>query len=127
MTLFAPPALAGSTNLLQHFRAPRPIADVAEIVFVARGLETLTDGHWYANFGYYAAEPNRKAYGVGGKLYRLNLDSGQLTTLLADAQGTIRDPQVHYDAARFFSAIAERARSNITSTKSTPMAPACGN
>jgi cytochrome c553 len=69
---------------------------VESIVFAARGLNH-TDGHWYANFGYYSHDPDRKAYGIGGRLYRLDLDSGNLTTLLADDRGGVRDPCVHYD------------------------------
>src|SRR4029079_178388 len=58
------------------------------------------DPHWYANFGYYAHDPNRKPYGDGGKLYRLNLRTGKLITLLADGKGGIRDPQVSYDGRK---------------------------
>ncbi len=75
-----------------------PMAGVDELVFAARGVGH--DPHWYANFSYYAADANRKAYAQGGKLYRLNLRTGQLTTLLADPKGGVRDPQVHYDAQR---------------------------
>jgi hypothetical protein len=86
---------AAAGSLFEQFRAG-PMKGVEEIVFAARGLNQ-TDGHWYANFGYYAADPARKAYGMGGKLYRLNIATGQLTTLLEDARGSVRDPQVHYD------------------------------
>jgi hypothetical protein len=71
---------------------------VDELIFAARAMGH--DGHWYANFSYYAADANRKAYGKGGKLYRLNLRTGKLTTLLADPQGGVRDPQVHYDGTK---------------------------
>ncbi len=72
---------------------------VDQIVFAARNMGG--DGHWYANFGYYARNINRKAYGSpGGKLLRLNLKTGQLTALVDDPQGAIRDPQVHYDGQR---------------------------
>jgi len=76
-----------------------PMAEVGEIVFAARAPNP-TDGHWYANFGYYAADPNRKAYAKGGKLYRLELRTGKLTTIFADPAGGIRDPQVHYDGRK---------------------------
>src|ERR1700722_6881058 len=67
---------------------------VEEIVFAARFSGSPTgDGHWYANIGYYAQDENRKAYGKGGKLYKLNLKTGQLTTLLDDPEGGVRDPQ----------------------------------
>ncbi len=71
------------------------------IVFAARYSGSPSkDGHWYANFGYYGPDFNRKAYGEGGKLYKLDLASGRLTTLLADPQGGVRDPQVHYDGRK---------------------------
>ena len=38
----------------------RPMQGVEEIVFAARALNP-TDGHWYANFGYYGPDRNRKA------------------------------------------------------------------
>ncbi len=76
-----------------------PMAGVEEIVFAARKLNP-TDGHWYANFSYYAANPSRKAYREGTKLYRFNRRTQQLTAILADSAGGIRDPQVHYDGRR---------------------------
>jgi hydrazine synthase alpha subunit-like protein len=87
-------------GLLQEFLAG-PMAGAEEIIFAARFSGSPTgDGHWYANIGYYAFDANRKAYGEGGKLYRLNLKTGKLTTLLDDPRGGVRDPQVHYDARR---------------------------
>lgn len=72
---------------------------VSDIVFAGRHLGG--DGHWYANFAYYARQPERKAYGApGGKLYRLNVTTGRVTTLVDDPQGAVRDPQVHYDGGR---------------------------
>jgi hypothetical protein len=90
------PAQAGP--LLDAFRV-EALREVPALVFAARGVNK-TDGHWYANFGYYAHDPNRKAYGKGGRLYRLNLADLSLTTLLADDEGTVRDPAVHYDGQR---------------------------
>ncbi len=72
------------------------MAGVEELVFAVRKVNP-TDGHWYANFSYYAHDPTRKAYRDGTKLCRLNLHTQQLTTILADPAGGIRDPQVHYD------------------------------
>jgi hypothetical protein len=72
------------------------MAGVDEIVFAARKLNE-TDGHWYANLGYYAHDPDRKAWREGAKLYRWNLATGKLATLLDDPRGGVRDPQVHYD------------------------------
>ena len=69
-----------------------------EIVFAMR--QPGKDGHWYANFGYYSFDESRVLYGAGGKLCRLNLSTGQVTTILEDPQGAIRDPVVHYDAEK---------------------------
>jgi len=86
-------------------------ANVKEIVFAVR--QRGKDGHWYANFSYYANSdisesyfdsPRKNgtlvAYGEGGRLCRLRLDSGKLTTLLEDPKGGIRDPVVSYDARK---------------------------
>ena len=75
-----------------------PMADVDEIVFAIR--QPGKDGHWYANFGYYADDEQRLLYGDGGRLCRLNLRSGKLTVLLDDSSGGVRDPVVHYDAEK---------------------------
>jgi cytochrome c553 len=95
------PAMASqapATELLARFRAG-PMAGVEEVVFAARRFNE-TDPHWYANLGYYANNPGRKAWREGGRLYRLNLASGKLVTLLNDPQGGVRDPQVHYEGQR---------------------------
>jgi hypothetical protein len=91
-----PPAATNSAHPTASTQSPIPGVD--ELVFAARPLGH--DGHWYANFGYYAADPDRKAYREGAKLYRLNLRTGQLTTLYADPKGGVRDPQVHYDGRK---------------------------
>lgn len=89
---------AGTGELLTKF-LHGPMRDVQNIVFAARGVNP-TDGHWYANFGYYSHDPDRKAYVEGAKLYELNLATRELTTLLADPRGGVRDPQVHYDGKK---------------------------
>ncbi len=76
-----------------------PMRDFEGIVFAARGVNP-TDGHWYANFGYYSHDPGRKAWVEGTKLYQLNLRTRELTTLLADPRGGVRDPQVSYDGKK---------------------------
>lgn len=76
-----------------------PMREAKDLVFAARGVNP-TDGHWYANFGYYADNPERKAWVEGGKLYRLNLRSGELTALVSDPKGSIRDPQVSHDGRK---------------------------
>ena len=93
------PVAIGQTKstLLDEFLAG-PMADVDEIVFACRQLNY--DGHWYANFGYYADNSERKAYRAMGRLCKLNIRNGQLTVLLDAHQGTVRDPQVHYDGRK---------------------------
>jgi hypothetical protein len=69
-----------------------------EIVFACR--QEGKDGHWYANFGYYAGNNQRKAYAALGRLCKLNVRTGELTNLVDDPEGTVRDPQVHYDGRK---------------------------
>lgn len=70
-------------------------ADVTDVIFAMRPYGP--DGHYYANFGYYSHNPDEKAYPIGGQLGRLNLATGQVTVLLDDPAGGVRDPQIHYD------------------------------
>jgi len=70
---------------------------VDEILFAARISGT---DHYYVNFGYYVTNPAQKGYRDGGRLCRLDLRSGQLTALLDDPQGGVRDPQMHYDGQK---------------------------
>ena len=72
-----------------------PLADLSELVYAVRG--TAGDPHWYANFGYYADGPERINYAALGRLSKLNLRTGEVTLLLDDPEGAVRDPQVHYD------------------------------
>ena len=69
---------------------------VKEIVFATR--QDGNDGHWYANIGYWSYDKDNMLYGKGGRLCKLNVETGELVTLIDDPQGTIRDPVVHYDA-----------------------------
>ncbi len=69
-----------------------------DIVFAVRQADS--DGHWYANFGYNIINPARTYYHPGGRLCRLNLKTGKVTTLLDDEDGGVRDPQVHYDGTK---------------------------
>jgi Hydrazine synthase alpha subunit middle domain len=69
-----------------------------QIVFAVR--QPGRDGHWYANFSYYAEDENRSAYGDGGRLCKLDVATGQVTVLLDDPKGGVRDPQVHYDGGK---------------------------
>ncbi len=76
-----------------------PLEGAGQIVYAARAGGR--DGHWYANFSYYARDTERKCYGKpGGKLCRLDLRSGMAATLLEDPAGSLRDPQLSYDGRR---------------------------
>lgn len=90
-------AVASQPTLLDRF-LDGPMKGNESIVFAVR--QPGKDGHWYANFSYYAANPERKAYGDGGRLCRLDLRTGRLAVLLDDPKGGVRDPQVHYDGQR---------------------------
>ena len=74
-------------------------AGVDEIVFAVREVNA-SDGHWYANFGYYADDETKKAYRARGSLRRLDPRTGEVSILLDSPQGAIRDPQVHYDGRK---------------------------
>ncbi len=84
-------------DLLAELRAG-PAAGVDDIVFAARALGE--DPHWYANFGYTLDHSQWKTYGRGGRLCRLNLVTGEMTALVDDPRGGVRDPQVHYDGQK---------------------------
>jgi len=76
-----------------------PLAGVEEIVFAVRAPGR--DGHWYANFGYWATNEQNMMYGPdGGWLVRLNLRTGETSVILDDPSGGVRDPQIHYDGDR---------------------------
>src|SRR5512133_2697809 len=64
-----------------------------EVVFAVRQPR---GDHWYENFGHTITDGNKAAYGIGGHLCKLDVDTGKVTALLADPQGSVRDPQVHY-------------------------------
>ena len=89
-----------------------PLADCDQIVFAQR--ESRND-HWYGNFGHYsdgyqghyapASVPKsldyyKYAFGDGGRLCRFNLRTRELTVLLDDPEGGVRDPHVHYDGQK---------------------------
>jgi mono/diheme cytochrome c family protein len=97
-------------GLLEQF-ASGPMSNATEFVFAARKMNDL-DGHWYANIGYYAHDPSRKAWREGAKLYRWNRQSGQLQTLVDDLKGGIRDPQVSYDGAKILFAYRKGGTQN---------------
>jgi hypothetical protein len=72
-----------------------------EIVFAERHPGRDIGGHYYANFGYASVDTNLWMHGKdGARLCKLNLRTGQLTVIIEDQAGGIRDPQVHYDGQR---------------------------
>ena len=96
-TWTAEPAAAPQANL------PASLLQFDEIVFAVRlGYD---DPHWYANIGYYCDDEQQKAYAGNGKpdagrLCKWNLRTGEVTVLLDAQGGSIRDPEVHYDAQK---------------------------
>ncbi len=93
LPIMAPP----ERNLLAEFRKG-PMSGINEIVFAVRRLGE--DPHWYANFGYTLDHSRWRTYLDGGRLCRLNLNTGKVTTLLDDPGGGVRDPQLDYDARK---------------------------
>ena len=94
--VFAYCQIAKSADLLAEFQA-ESMKNVEKIVFAERAFGR--DGHWYANFGYYADDDSRLPFPTpGGKLCIWNIKTGELTTLIDDPEGAVRDPQVNYDA-----------------------------
>jgi len=92
---------SSSAAPLPHLEGP--CGSTSEVLFCTR--LRYDDPHWYANIGYYCDDQNKKAYTGNGqpdvsKLYKLNLTSGAVTILLDAQGGSIRDPQVHYDARK---------------------------
>jgi len=75
-----------------------PLSNATQLVFAVRARNY--DGHWYVNFGYYAENAERKAYGKGGGLYTFDLRTGKRSALLTDPTGGVRDPQVSYDGTK---------------------------
>ena len=71
-----------------------------EILFAVR--KPSTDGHWYANIGYYAADQCQTTFPMnsGGKLCVYNIRTKEVRTIFEDPSGNIRDPQIHYDAQK---------------------------
>jgi hypothetical protein len=85
-------ALRGAREQLRNrLRA----AGADEIVFATRPM--YPDGHWYANISYYCQDAKLKTYAKGGGLYKLKTATGETVPLIEDAEGTVRDPAVHYD------------------------------
>jgi len=76
-----------------------PLAKIEEVVFSVRSVGG--DGHWYANFGYWCSDSRKMMFGRGGgRLAKLNLNTGKVATILDPGNGSVRDPQIHYDGQR---------------------------
>ena len=88
-----------AASLLERELLEGPFAGADEIIFTVRSIGT--DGHWYANFGYWSSNAKKMMYGrAGGRLCALNLRTGESRDILNDKGGTIRDPHVHYDGEK---------------------------
>ncbi|NLX99844.1 MAG: hypothetical protein GXY83_27420 [Rhodopirellula sp.] len=89
-----------------------PMNGCEEIIFCQR---VSGNDHWYGNFGHYcdghaghyaplstpgSVDYFKYAFGDGGRLCRFNLRTRELTVLLDDPEGGIRDPNVYYDGRR---------------------------
>ena len=96
--LFGPLTRAADKPDLLKKALQGPLSGSSSVVFTAR--KPPADPHWYANFGYYGPDENRKAYTEGGQLCKLQLKSGKVTVLLDDPKGTVRDPQLHYNGKK---------------------------
>jgi len=74
---------------------------VEEIVFCERGRGRDISGHYYANFGYACIDTNIWFHAADGtRLCKLKPKTGELSVLLDDPGGGVRDPCVHYDGKR---------------------------
>lgn len=88
-------------DLLAEFKAQEfKQQAIHEILFVVR--KPGFDPHWYANFGYYALDENTFPFplGTGAKLCIYNLDTKKVRTIFETKTGSIRDPQLYYDAKK---------------------------
>ncbi len=74
-----------------------PMKHVEEIVFAVRQLSG--DLHFYENYGRAGGRGYRHAP-PPGRLCRMNLRNGKVTTILEDLKGNMRDPIVHYDGKK---------------------------
>ncbi len=97
VSLRARPAPPPEPDMLD--KALAHMGGAEEVVFAVRGL--YEDGHYYANFGHWSSNPNKMMYAAGGsRLCKLNLRTKQVTVLLEDPQGGLRDPRIDYDGRK---------------------------
>jgi len=74
---------------------------MGEILFCERHPGRDYSQHYYANIGYDCGDPNYWLHGAdGGRLMIYSPKTGSVRTLLEDASGSFRDPQIHYDGKR---------------------------
>ena len=73
-------------------------AGVTRLVFAER--TQASDGHWYANFGYFILGPDKPLVGLRGRLCILDLQTNRVQILIKDQDGTLRDPCVSYDGKK---------------------------
>lgn len=103
-----PEALPIATPQLRESFLAGPMRDVREIVFAARKIGS--DGHWYANIGYYSdwdftppgqtvhrEGEKRVTYLPGGRLGVFEVARNRVRWLIDDPEGGVRDPAVHFD------------------------------
>ena len=92
-----PDAVEDAQKLLRESLIPALGTD--RVVFTVR--DPGRDVHWYANFGYWCSDPERKMYCPGGsRMAVLNMRTGKVADLLEDPDGAFRDPQMHYSGER---------------------------
>ena len=95
----APKADVTAVALVGSSKPGYPII-TADIVF-QRNPGRDPSQHYYANFGYACTSQNEWLHGAdGARLCRLDPNTGELTVLLDDPEGGIRDPQVSYDGQK---------------------------
>ena len=87
---------AGGPALVE--KALQAMGGAEEIVFAVRELCSATQ--CYATFGVYSNEPKFVHAPDGSRLCKLNLRTRQVTVLLDDPKGGVRDPRVHYDGGK---------------------------
>lgn len=66
------------------------VSEAGDVIFAVR--RPGEDAPWYATFGYYCEGAERPEYTAGAKLCRLSVVTGDVTVLLDDPTGRIRDP-----------------------------------
>ncbi len=87
-----------STNAAESAKRILLENGIEEIIFAER--EFGRGSHWYENFGYKSFGKKDRVYGKKGRLCKLNVINNTITVLLEDLEGTIRDPQVHYNGEK---------------------------